>query len=150
MTATEYKRLQAKGKMVESEGNAQSRLCDYVRLAYPKLWYFVDEASIKGDFRIAARMKRQQKSYKRPDLQFLEARGGFFGLFIELKREDLLLYKPNGDWINEHIADQAKVLEEMRERNYKAEFAKGFDAARKLIDWYMKLDPTPQKFSYDF
>jgi hypothetical protein len=139
MTSAEYARMKDKGRIIESESQAQSRLCDYMRLAYPKLWYFIDEASLKADFRTAAVMKRQQKSYKRPDIQLLEARGRYFGFFIELKREDLLLYKPNGEFINQHIEEQDIVLQELRNRGYKAEFIKGFDAARSAVDAYMKL-----------
>lgn len=59
------------------------------------------------------------------------------GLFLELKKEGKRLKKKNGDWATEHIAEQAKTLEDLRIRGYCAEFAVGFDEAKKLIDEYL-------------
>lgn len=59
------------------------------------------------------------------------------GLYIELKKEGTHLKKKNGDWATEHIAEQAKVLEDLRSRGYCAEFAVGFEEAKKIIDEYL-------------
>lgn len=59
------------------------------------------------------------------------------GLYIELKKEGTRLKKKNGDWATEHIAEQAEVLEGLRDRGYCAEFAVGFDEAVKIIDEYL-------------
>lgn len=59
------------------------------------------------------------------------------GLYIELKKEDTRLKKKNGDWATEHIAEQAEVLEKLRRQGYCAEFAVGFDEAKKIIDEYL-------------
>ncbi|MBQ6396213.1 hypothetical protein IJH89_01345 [Candidatus Saccharibacteria bacterium] len=62
------------------------------------------------------------------------------GLFIELKAEGIKLKKKNGEWVKEHFAEQAAVLEELRKAGYKAEFAVGFAEAKKLIDEYLDFD----------
>lgn len=59
------------------------------------------------------------------------------GLFLELKKEGTRLQKKNGEWSTEHIAEQAKILEKLRQRGYCAEFAIGFDEAKKIIDEYL-------------
>lgn len=59
------------------------------------------------------------------------------GLYIELKKEGTHLKKKNGGWATEHIAEQAKVLEDLRQRGYCAEFAVGFDEAKRIIDEYL-------------
>lgn len=61
----------------------------------------------------------------------------FNGLFLELKKDGTRLKKKNGEWANEHIAEQAEVLAELREHGYCAEFAVGFDEAKKIIDEYL-------------
>ena len=61
----------------------------------------------------------------------------FMGLFIELKKEGTRLRKKNGEWASEHIKEQDEVLKKLRERGYKAEFACGFDEAKKIIDDYL-------------
>lgn len=59
------------------------------------------------------------------------------GLYLELKKEGTRLKKKNGDWATEHIAEQAEVLEKLRERGYCAEFAVGLEQAKKIIDEYL-------------
>lgn len=63
--------------------------------------------------------------------------GSYSGLFLELKKEGIRLKKKNGDWANEHVAEQAEVLEQLRRRGYCAEFAVGFDDAKGIIDEYL-------------
>ena len=72
-----------------------------------------------------------------PDMFIAEPKGEFHGLFIELKKEGVRLKKLNGDWATSHVEEQARVLDELRERGYKAEFAVGFDEAIELIDSYL-------------
>ena len=62
----------------------------------------------------------------------------YAGLMIELKRPDVKIRKKNGELVaNEHIREQAALLDELRNRGYKAEFACGFDEAKKIIDEYL-------------
>ncbi len=76
----------------------------------------------------------------------------FSGLFLELKKSGTKLIRDKnarkilkgetklrkkGDWWNSHIEEQAKVLEQLRERGYVAEFAVGFDEAKRIIDEYL-------------
>lgn len=61
----------------------------------------------------------------------------FNGLYLELKKEGTRLKKKNGDWATEHIAEQSKILGQLRDRGYCAEFAVGFEEAKKIIDEYL-------------
>ena len=61
------------------------------------------------------------------------------GLFIELKKEGTRIFKKDGKLVaDEHIREQFDMLHDLRARGYVAEFACGFDEAKKLIDDYMK------------
>jgi hypothetical protein len=61
-----------------------------------------------------------------------------FGLFIELKREGTRIFKKDGALVaDEHIREQFDMLEQLRQRGYMAEFACGFDEAKKIIDEYL-------------
>jgi len=77
----------------------------------------------------------------------------YCGLFIELKKDGTVLKRPKdarailkgeaklrlaGDWFDQHIDEQAQMLERLRNLGYKAEFAVGFDHAKKIIDEYLK------------
>lgn len=62
----------------------------------------------------------------------------YAGLMIELKREGTRIYKKNGGLVaDEHIREQARMLDELRERGYAAHFAIGFDQAKQIIDEYL-------------
>lgn len=70
------------------------------------------------------------------------------GLFLELKKEGETLYpgsraknryksKDGKEYKTEHLMEQADYLYELRERGYCAEFAIGFDEAKRIIDEYL-------------
>lgn len=62
----------------------------------------------------------------------------YYGLFIELKKEGTRIFKKDGRLVaDEHIREQFDMLEELRRRGYAAEFACGFDEAKKIIDEYL-------------
>lgn len=62
----------------------------------------------------------------------------YAGLMIELKRPGTRIYKKDGTLVaDQHIREQFDVLEQLRKRGYVAEFACGFDEAKKIIDGYL-------------
>ena len=158
--------------MAQREANLQVQVADYLRLRYPNVLFHSDYGSgVKLTMRQAIVQKRQNGGRRAwPDLFIAEPKHkwsedrdnlGIFigfagdgetqlysmvfgGLMIELKREGTRLKKKNGEWASDHIAEQAEVLEELRKRGYKAEFACGFDEAKKLIDDYF-YDGKEQK-----
>ena len=119
------------------------QVCDYLKLRYSGVLFRTDfAAGIKLPPNVAVQHSRLQSSKSWPDLQIVEPShvlyGDYKGLFIELKAPDVVLYKQDGTLRkNEHIESQAEMLQKLRDRGYKAEFAVGFDAARKLIDEYL-------------
>lgn len=153
-----------------SEADLQAQVADYLRLQYPNVLFHSDFGSgIKLTPGQAVKQKRQnggqrawpdmfivQRAIRRyiprapkmtgnhPNCQLPNAGELFYyGLFLELKKEGTRLKKKNSDWATEHIAEQAGVLEKPRKRGYCAEFAVGFDEAKRIIDayltgWYLK------------
>lgn len=72
----------------------------------------------------------------------------FGGLFLELKKEGETLHpgpraknryksKDGKEYRTEHLMEQADCLYDLRQRGYCAEFAIGFDGAKKIIDEYL-------------
>ena len=132
-----------------TELELQAQVADYLRLQYPNVLFHSDFGSgIKLTPGQAMRQKRlqggrrswpdmfiaqpAQRSHEYPDACYR------FGLFLEIKRPDVKIYKKNGDLVaNEHIREQAALLERLRQRGYVAEFACGFDEAKKIIDEYL-------------
>lgn len=150
-----------------SEADLQIQVADYLRLQYPDVMFHSDFGSgIKLTPGQAVKQKRQNGGRRAwPDMVIAESRclrcmfchnditipcirpnfiedecdgvNRYHGLYLELKKEGTRMKKKNGDWVNDHIAEQAEILERLRQRGYCAEFAVGFDEAKKMIDEYL-------------
>ena len=142
-----------------TELELQAQVADYIRLQYPSVIFHSDFGSgIKLTMGQAIKQKRLNGGRRSwPDMFIAEGsvvddeKGQFYkdsyyplkhvylGLFIELKREGTRIFKKDGKLVaDEHIREQFDMLHDLRARGYAAEFACGFDEAKKLIDDYMK------------
>lgn len=68
---------------------------------------------------------------------------GYHGLFIELKKEGVSIYKKIGPEKGQMVADpqiraEAEFIERMNKLGYLARFGIGYDKIVKIIDWYME------------
>lgn len=156
--------MQPWGRMTEAE--LQTAIAEYLARQYPDVLFHSDFGSgIKLTPAQAVRQKRQNGGKRAwPDMFIAQpmlrmfvgkdepdemirlgeegdsielANEIYAGLYLELKKEGTRLRKKNGDWATAHIAEQAKVLKKLRNRGYCAEFAVGFEAAKKIIDEYL-------------
>ena len=136
-----------------TELELQAQVADYIRLQYPSVIFHSDFGSgIKLTMGQAIKQKRLNGGRRSwPDMFLAEPDIGktdgskrsfkkiWFGLFIELKREGTRIFKKDGTLVSDaHIREQYDMLHDLRARGYAAEFACGFDEAKKLIDDYMK------------
>ena len=141
-----------------TELELQAQVADYLRLQYPHILFHSDFGSgIKLTPGQAMRQKRLQGGRRSwPDMFIAEpmarkidlSKDSPFdkaaklvmhaGLFIELKKAGTRIYRKDGRLVSDaHIREQFDMLEQLRQRGYKAEFACGFDEAKKIIDEYL-------------
>lgn len=132
-----------------TELELQAQVADYIRLKYPSVIFHSDFGSgIKLTMGQAIRQKRLNGGRRSwPDMFIAETitvkkNDGtcevLSGLFVELKREGTRIFKKDGRLVSDaHIREQFDMLEQLRQRGYKAEFACGFDEAKKIIDEYL-------------
>ena len=129
-----------------TELELQAQVADYIRLRYPSVIFHSDFGSgIKLTMGQAVKQKRLQGGRRAwPDLFIAEPRRNkingkqYHGAFLELKRDGVKVFKKDGELVaNSHIREQAAVLDELRKCGYKAEFACGYDEAKKIIDEYL-------------
>lgn len=115
-------------------------IADYLRYQYPQVIYRFDlAADLKLTIGQASKHKRLQRYRGYPDLFIAEPKGKNGGLYLEIKKAGTKIFKKDGALVaDEHIREQFDMLHDLRRKGYAAEFACGFDEAKKLIDDYMK------------
>ena len=129
-----------------NEKTIHRQVCDFIRYQYPDVIFNTDlSGATKLTMNQAVAMKRLRSGRGFPDIAIYEPRGKFHGLFLELKKEGTSLMKKKivddcGDiaWASDHLKEQNEMMERLRSRGYAAEFAIGFEQARKIIDQYLK------------
>lgn len=134
------------------EESLQKMVCRYIRMQYPRVYFQSDYAAGAYLSKSQAGIRKSMSSGKGwPDLFIAAPRtvktkdGGTkhcCGLFIELKKEGTKIYLTTGPRkgklsANEHIQQQAAVLNDLNAAGYCAVFGVGFDQTVKIIDWYM-------------
>lgn len=110
-----------------TERQEQIAVVQYVKRTYPNslMW-----ATPNGGSRHpleAANMRKEGVLAGVPDLFIAEAKQGYHGLFIEMKRKG-----------GQVTANQGEVIFKLRQRGYKAEVCYGADEAIKEIDDYLR------------
>lgn len=135
-----------------SEAELQANIALYLKTNYPGVLFHSDFGSGIKLQPWQARAQKIQNGGRRawPDMfiaeprtlkigetKFEDVEQDYAGLFIELKKEGTRLKKKNGEWATSHIEEQANVLETLRQKGYKAEFAVGIFEATDLIDEYL-------------
>jgi len=120
-----------------TEQTTHSQICQYIKAQYKSAIFNTDLSGVKLPMGLAVKASKLRSSSGFPDIVIYEPRGGYFGLFIEVKADGINLVKKNGDWISPHVEKQHDMMAQLRERGFKAMFARGFNDAKIIIDEYM-------------
>ena len=148
-----------------TEHDIYTQIADYMRYQYPDVIYRFDlAADLKLSIGQARKHKRLQHYRGYPDMFIAEPRvrqttdytfgielgraqdgSGvifyammFAGLYLEIKKPGTRIFTKKGLLVSDqHIREQFDMLEDLRQRGYKAEFACGFEEAKKIIDEYL-------------
>lgn len=131
-----------------TEREVYTLVAQYLQVKYPQAIYRFDLAA---DMKLTPGQARRHKELHPfrgyPDLFIAEPaprcldgswNHEYNGLFLEIKKEGTKIKKKNGEWANQHIREQADMLERLEFRGYRAAFAVGFDEATKIIDDYFQ------------
>ena len=123
-----------------TEHQLYEQIAQYLQLQYPSVLYRFDwAADLKLTPGQAKKHKKLHPLRGYPDLFIAARRQRHSGLFLELKREGTTIYKKSDGQLvkDKHIREQAEMLDALRKRGYMAEFACGFEEAKRLIDAYL-------------
>tara|TARA_R110001583_G_scaffold60457_1_gene179569 strand:- start:537 stop:941 length:405 start_codon:yes stop_codon:yes gene_type:complete len=119
----------------KTEAELQTAVVNYIRNRWPYVRYC---ASLGGQYQkhISQRKKAKSTGYVAgfPDIQILSARGGYFGLFIEIKlNKNCYPSQLQKDWI-----------EDLLDRGYYAVVCKGYDECIETLENYLLNDRTDE------
>ena len=109
----------------------------YLRLQYPHVLFHFDLAGLNLS-KAQAGMTKALNSRGWPDLIICEPSktGKYSALFIELKQDGTRLYNKSGMPATPHIDEQIKMIYQLNNRGYYADFGIGLDQCIKLIENY--------------
>lgn len=122
------------------EESVQMRIVKYLREQYPDVLYRADTtAGMSLSIGQAVKMKRLGGNSRNwPDFFIAEVNSEYSGLFLELKRDGVKIFKADGSlYKNEHHESQYETLLKLREKGYAANFAIGFEDAKSQIEKYL-------------
>ena len=132
--------------MTSSEKNLTKAITNYIKFKYTEAIFKVDLASDQKLTKQQAYRNSQllgKWSRGHPDLVLYEARGGYHGLFIEIKTEKATPFKKNGELKkSEHLGRQEEFMRKLRGRGYYAVFGVGLNECKRVIDEYMAQKAT--------
>lgn len=125
---------------MKPERRLQLQVSEFLKMQYPDVIFWSNDSGEKKPMGLAVLNKRMRSGSKIPDLWISEARGGFFGLYIELKTESPL--RKNGLPKSEHVIRQAEMIDRLNERGYMACFGVGLESTMATIRMYLSQLPT--------
>lgn len=126
----------------KTEESIQIAVCNYIRIQYPTAQFICDVASgMKLTIGQAVKAQRMRSGRGWPDIFVAEPKGLCYGLFIELKSDKNSPYLKDGRTLksDDHIREQAEMIERLNSKGYYARFAVGFDQAKHIIDKYFAM-----------
>lgn len=87
---------------------------------------------------LAVKTSKLRSSKSIPDLLIFEARKGYHGLFIELKRPGVKFFKKDGITpATEHFAEQWEMVKRLNTKGYLSAVADSYEKTVAIIDSYM-------------
>lgn len=117
---------------VKTESSHQIRLVGRIRHFYPDVVVFAIPNGGGRTYMEATKLKEEGVLPGVSDLMVLEARGGWFGLFIEMKRE-----------VGGNVSEQQRdFMKTARERGYKCVVGVGCEDAWAKFEKYMAAEET--------
>ena len=125
---------------MRKEENEHNQVCQWLRYQYPNIIFNTDLSGIKLSMGAAVKAAKLRSNKGFPDIVIYEKKGGFGACFIELKRTGEKLFKKDGKtYKTEHLEEQANMIIKLVNNGYYANFAIGFEDAKKQIDEYLAL-----------
>lgn len=122
------------------ENDVQISLVAWLKKHHPEILFKCDGTTgMKMSIGMAMKQKRLGGIVKDfPDFSLYKKSGAYSGLFLELKRPGIQIYKEDGTYYkNEHHISQSATLQKLTAEGYASSFGIGFEHATRLITAYL-------------
>lgn len=152
-TPAKIKPIDTPAKLIDegdklSEKEIHKLACSHLTTHYPDVIYRTDGAGLRLHKRTAIEFASMQSSRAYPDLFIAKPMatksnkyGWWFGLFIEVKKDGVSVYKKNGEVVaSEHVREQVAMVERLEDLGYYACICIGQDSLINTIDAYLRGD----------
>lgn len=123
---------------INPEYNLSKSVATFMKYKYPRVLYHFDSTGLNLSMIQATMLKQIQHSRGWCDFFIAEMRGGYGGLFLELKADGEKIFKKDGTYKTEHLREQAEVIDKLNQLGYCASFAIGIDECMDKITNYLK------------
>jgi len=123
---------------VDSEEVTHRKVCLYLhqlRLKDERLHFNTDLSGVRMSRGVASKVKDLRSQPGWPDLMLMHPSVGI--LYVELKRDGVKLRNKSKMWADDHVAEQAYILRELRANGVQAVFAVGYTEAKETIDAFL-------------
>ena len=118
-------------------------IAKYMKLKYPGVLFRFDAAGLNLSRTQAGKNKAIQGDRGWPDFFLAKACKGYHGLVLEIKVEGKKLFKKDGvTHVDDHVAEQIKMIDRLIDAGYKVGFVFGTDHAILVIDQYLEVIPV--------
>jgi hypothetical protein len=123
---------------MQSEQDIHIAICQYIKLQYPNVIFTSESSGLRVSMYQAKLLKKMRSGAGLPDIMIFEPRKSYYGLFLEVKRDNFAVYKKDGGIVsNAHIQEQEEVIHRLSQRGYLATFVRGFEDAKAILDYYL-------------
>lgn len=124
------------------EDREQGQLMAWVKSRYTEVLCETDIAGLNISKHNASKLYAQRQPRKGwPDIRIYERKGDYTMLMIEYKRTGADILKKDGTLRQtQHLTEQAKLHERLRQQGVCVGFVVGLDNAKKAVQYYMSAD----------
>lgn len=122
------------------ESDIYTALARYLTLKHPDVLFRFDFSAGTKMTMGQARVHKSMNPHRGyPDFFLAAPRGGYCGLFIEIKKSDFKPFKRDGNIKqDEHLAEQFQMIIRLKNAGFEALFCSGLDECIKTIEEYLK------------
>jgi hypothetical protein len=135
-----YVRKTDRGANKQREKSIQRALMTTLRLEFPFVVDFFNDWAAGAYLTPGQYQERRRLSSGKgwSDLFIPYHSRGHYGFFLEIKRENVRIYRRDGNLIaDEQIRTEAAFLERMNRLHYFARFGVGMENCERLLRWYL-------------